>query len=184
MSYSIKSIVLDIADNWGNSSILQSRSFEFKLNSVLQSIGDSDISATYGTQYSAVYEVSNLFNTGLSKIGNPSNTEWVSAIGSNSNQRLICVFVTPILCDEIVINNNHESGTNTDRGIKNVKIIISSDTITDTTYNVEVSNSTIIFNGFFNEHIASNIIDDQVLELISQEKECSGINAIFFGFNF
>ena len=164
MALSCKSIILDIADNWGDGTYLGLRSLELKLSSVLQTIAAGDISATYGSQYSSTYAIDKIFITSLSKTGADSSG-WVTGAGDNSNQRIICVFTNVENFDEVVINNYHSLGSYTNRGVENVKITISPDTITDTTYDAAVSNGTVIYDSTFDQHVASNVADDQVLVL-------------------
>ena len=57
-----------------------------------------------------------MFTTGLSKTGDFNETSWLSANGTITNQRLICVLNTPIDITSIVINNGHYLGGRTDLG--------------------------------------------------------------------
>jgi len=165
MSVTAKSIILDIDDNWGDDNYLGLRSMELKLNTVLQELDDADISATYGTENNSTVEISNIFNTGLSKTGTVVDTGWQSASGENESQRIICVFTSTVTFNEITINNYHHEGTLTTRGIENVKIIVSTDTITDTTFEAAVANSSEIYDSTFDQHTASDASDDQDLVL-------------------
>jgi len=161
-TFSAKSVVIDCADNYGHTQ-MSIRSIEFHLNGSLISV-TSGFTA-YGTsRYSADYSYEMIFNTSLSKTGAWLYTSWVT--NSNSNQRVIIVFNTPITFDEIIVNNGHSDGIVTNTGAKNVTIKISDDAITNTTYNAEVSNSYLLFNGAFDQHVAQNIIDDKTLSLI------------------
>jgi len=168
--YSAKSVIIDIADGWNSSSIIGIRSIDFYLNDVLIDVVESDF-ASYSTScYSSSYSYDEkyIFITALPKTGNPYNPSsgWLSANGINTNQRIIIIFNEIKNFDSIVVNNAHNSGTIVTRGIKNTKIYISTDEITDTTYNAEISNSTLIFDGEIRQHVEENIQDDIVLELI------------------
>jgi len=162
-----KSVILDIADNWGTAYVAV-RSIEFYFEGSLLEFSTSDFTTYATTTYGALYESDNAFDTSLSKTGSANDTSWISANGSSTNQRLICVFNTPISFDTVVINNYHSSGGTTTAGFKNTNIYISSDEITSTTYGESISNSDIIFDGQIAIHVASDSIDDQVLDLIPQ----------------
>ena len=66
----------------------------------------------------------------------------------------------------ITINNSHVTGAQTTRGVKNTKIWTSTDEITSHTYGEAIPNSTLIFDGVIDEHVAVDQVDDQILTLI------------------
>jgi len=169
MSYTAKSVILDMADNHGSIQVMGLRSVDFWFEGskiTLESGLEVSDFTSYGTTNNPPFSVGNVFNTSLSKIGTHTGTGWLSGFeGGSVNQRLICVFNFPITFDEIRINNIHESGASTDAGAKNVVITISDDVITDTTYNAAISNSEIIFDGQFDEHVALDVEDEQILVL-------------------
>lgn len=166
-SFTAKSVIIDIADNWGNAYI-GIRSIEFYYEEAIVSFTSSDYTAYATSTYSASFLPSNAFDQSLSKIGSQLYTQWLSANGTNTNQRLIAVFDSQIEFDSIVINNGHHIGSTTTMGAKNIKIHVSSDSITDTTYNAAISNSELIFDDQINEHISSDAVDDQELTLVSE----------------
>lgn len=166
MSYTAKSIIIEYADNWGDGTYAQFRSLDLYLSGSLISLAETTDFTAYGLFYSATLEPGNIFDTSLSKIGTPTDKGWVSTSGGNVTRRVICVLATPQTFDSIVVNNGHNAGTSTTRGIKNTKIIISTDAITDLTYQAAVANSTVIFNGQIAQHVASNVVDNQTLTLI------------------
>lgn len=164
----VKSVVIDIADNWGNATLIGIRSIEFKYNSSLIALSVSDFTVYKTSRYTYKYEAENVFNTSLSKTGSAMYTQWYSS--SATNQRLIIVFNSVKTFDEIVINNGHNGGLYaTDAGAKNVKFQITEDTLTsdDNVYDAAVSNGVLIFDGQIDEHIASDTADDQILTLLS-----------------
>lgn len=163
MSFIAKSVILDIADNWGDASHQLIRSVDFYLGDVLVSLGDTDMVCYSTTQYDAAQAASRAFITSLSKVGTLVNTSWESSVGAVANQRVIAVFNSEIEFDEIKVNNGHHIGAVTNRGVQNVKINISSDAITSTVYDEAITNSTQLFDGVFNEHVATDTIDDQVV---------------------
>lgn len=157
MSFTAKSIIIDIADNWGHADYLGLRSVEFKLAGSLLPItnfdpffGEALAYATTNAGWSYLPEFA--FNTSLDKTGSYVNNAWQSASGSAAGQRLIIVFATPLEFDEIVINNGHSFGGLTDTGAQNTKIYISDDAITSTVYGEAISNSDLLFEGVLTEH--------------------------------
>ena len=164
MSYTAKSVILDIADNHGGPYGLGLRQVDFWSGGAKIILGVSDF-MTYATSTFTIgsYEPSNAFDTYTSKTG--GSGDWLSAADAPTNQRLICVFDSPVTFDEIRVNNTHYFGDYTSDGVNNVVITISDDVITDTTYNAAISNSTEIFDGVFDEHVASDVEDEQILTL-------------------
>lgn len=164
MSVTAKTIILDIADNWGYASAMSVRSVDFKLSGALIDVYEADITAYATTSYTSLgFYPWKSFDTTLSKIGNRYDNCWISSNGNPGSQRLICVFDTPIEFDEIVINNYHSSGGSTDYGIKNTKIYRTDNTVTDTTYNAAISGGVLLFDGVVDEHVSDNVIDDQTV---------------------
>lgn len=168
MSYTAKSVILDILDNYGNVNYLAIRSVDFWYDGSKISNPSTSFTA-YATSYADFASYKGYpycaFDTTLSKLGGGSYTTWTSNHQVNTNQRLICVFDSAITFDEIRINNYHDSGANTSYGANNVKISISTDAITSTVYNAAISNSTLIYDSTFDEHVASDVEDEQILVL-------------------
>ena len=164
--YTAKSVILDIADNWGNSLFVGVRSIDFWKDGAKLILTESDFTAYSTTNQGASWDVKYAFDTSVSKIGTSSSTDWLSSLSSTTNQRLICVFDVSIEFDQVRINNYHSNGSDTNVGAENVEINISTDTITDTTYGAAISNSTQIYDSTFDQHVASNVEDEQILSLI------------------
>ncbi len=166
IEYSAKSIILEYSDNWGDDTYSQIRSIEFYYKGTLVSLTNSTDFTAYGLFYAVSTEVWRIFDTSLSKTGVSTNNGWVSTSGGSSNRRLVCVFNSSQTFDSIVVNNGHYYGTtNTTRGIKTTKITISDDEITNTTYEAIIANSTVIFDGIIEQHVAIDQIDDQVIPI-------------------
>lgn len=175
VTFTAKSIIFDIADNWGYYKYTGVRSIDFytdggigttpQIISMLYNNNDYEAYATTKSAYD-VYAPQNAFDTSLSKINDANEGSWFSYRYIITNQRLIIVFDQAIDFKYIVINNSHEDGGNTTFGIKNIKIYYSSNEITDTTYGASISSSNLLFDGQVREHIASNTIDNQWLSLI------------------
>lgn len=151
------------------------RSIEFKTDNGLgTSVELIDILSTDITAYSttildaAKYPQTAAFDTTKSKIGISSYNQWLSNTWSAlvPSQRLICVFNSEIDFKYIVINNSHSYGSGAVLGIKNIKIYTTPDTITNTTYGADISNSTLIFDGQISAHVEADVIDDQIITLI------------------
>ena len=168
MGITAKSVVFDFANNWGNSYSMGVRSIEFFLEDALVAFTVSDFTA-YATHYtefpdtSIYYYPRRAFDQTLSKTGNPYNKEWKSSY--TTTERLIIVFDSETTFDEIRIHNSHDAGYFTDKGVKDTKIYISDDAITDTTYNAAISNSFKIFDGTISQHTASDVEDEEALTL-------------------
>ncbi|MEM8954358.1 MAG: glycine-rich domain-containing protein [Verrucomicrobiota bacterium] len=156
-----KSVVFDVADTWG-SSTTSIRSIEFHKNGAAIPLTSSDFTA-YATSSlnPTTYAPWRSFDTTLSKSGGWNNNAWFAVIGSG--QRLIVVFNTPQEFDQIVVTNGHNSGNQTDRGARNVKITISDDAISDVTYNAVIANSTELNDTEWPEHAAGDGADDNVV---------------------
>lgn len=169
MSFTAKSVILDIADNYGDVNFLSFRSLDFWFEgSKITNIQSTDFVAYKTSQYLA-FNIENSFDTSKSKLGGATGTQWYSDQTQVTNQRVICVFNSETTFDAIRINNAHTSGASTARGAKNVKITISDDAITSAVYDELITNSFLIYDNTFDEHIASNVEDEQILILIEIE---------------
>lgn len=160
----IKSVVFDFADDYGGGQI-GIRSIEFYNGVSLISLASGTDFTYYVTNESAYMEGDNAFDTSLAKTGSYFNNNWASD-WVDTNQRLVIVFDTVKTFDSIVVNNYHSSGTVTSRGAKGTKIYATTDTITSTTYGETVSNGILIFDDDLDEHVAYDVVDDQILTLI------------------
>jgi hypothetical protein len=163
--YTAKSLILDIADNWnGGGGWMGIRQIDLYSGGEKLTLTDADVLCYATTEYDSQLLAKYAFLSSTSKVGDDRPNAW--AASSSISQRLICVFASDITFDEVVVNNRHDGGADTGTGAKNVKMYISTDTITDTTYNAAIVNSTKIFDGQFKQHIAQNIEDPETLELI------------------
>jgi len=172
--YTAKSVVLDIADNWGDASYTGIRAIEFYLASSLISIADADITC-YGYTHSASYYPKYAFITGLSYDGDMTATCWLK--NNVTAGRIICVFDTAITFDEIRYHNHTQPSTYyTSRGVKNVVVTVSDDAITDTTYEAAISNSTEISDEQWVQHASAAGGDEQVLPLVGDVEFSPDIN--------
>jgi uncharacterized repeat protein (TIGR02543 family) len=166
MSRPAKSVVIDIADNWGNTNGINVRQIDFWNNgSKITNVETTNFTADATTDFASWYDAALAFDTSLNKIGDAGWNSWESNDEEIINQRLICVFNTVTDFDEIRVVNGHSSGSMTDAGAKNVVINTSSDTITSTTYNDTITNSNLAFDGQFDQHSSVDEEDEQILIL-------------------
>jgi len=163
---SFKSVVVDIAENYGEGSFLGIRSIEFKNGNALISLADGDITCYATTEYASTYYAKYTFITDTSKTLAWAENQWLASNGSVTNQRLICVFNTAIEFNSIVINNSHNGNGYEISGAKNIKIYGSTDEIVSTVYDSVIPNSVLIFADQLAAHsLPTNTIDDQILSL-------------------
>lgn len=161
----IRTLVFDCTGSYGSTSIgLRSvELFDMYGQRILFTTG-AGITAYASSIYSGYYVPGNVFNTSLSKTGTAVNTTWYSSSGV-TNARLICTFKQPLSFSEIVINNYHHVGTETAAGVKNVKIYVSTDNYTNTTYEADISNSSLIYDGVLKAHVSSDVEDNEFILL-------------------
>jgi len=163
--WNAKSVIFDIADNHGDTGSMGIREIDFYLSGNKITMNDA-LSTSYATTFVVtLLEPFMAFDTSLSLTGTRLSATWRSLFVI-TNQRLIIVFDTPLDFDEIRVNNYHNDGGDTDKGVNNVKITISDDAITDTTYNAAISNDTLIYDGVFREHVAVDIADPETLNIL------------------
>ncbi len=164
---SFKSVIVDIADNYGETSFLGIRSIEFKYGDTLISLADGDITCYATTEYTSTYSAKYTFITGTSKTLDWSASQWLAGNAAVTNQRLICVFNTAIEFNSIVINNSHNGNGYEISGAKNIKIYGSTDEIVSTVYDSVIPNSVLIFADQLAAHsLPTTTIDDQILSLL------------------
>lgn len=153
-----KSVIFDIADNWGNVTNMGVRSIEFKNNGVvLPLVANFD---SYQTTYFVPLNLTaeRAFNINYSKTGDITN-EWYTNLAT-TNQRLIVVFDEEQSFDEIVVNNFHTNGSPSDVGVRNVKITYSDQEITDETYDAPVGGGVVLNDTEWRQHINGDVADD------------------------
>ena len=166
MAFTTKSIIIDVADNYGDGSFTAIRAVDLYDSSGKVALTSANTSC-YGSYRQSGFEAWRAFDTALSKIGGEQNTSWMD--GTTGSARIICVLNTQIELTGVRINNSHYIGGYTTRGAQNVKIHISTDSISDTTYNAAIANSTKIYDSTFDQHATSNAEDEQTLELLSSD---------------
>ena len=155
-AYTAKSVILEFTDAY-NTSYMGCRRVEFKLNGVLIAVVNSNYTAYCNA---SGFLPGKLFDTSLSKTGSEQGgwfvydaTEvWISVVFNAAH----------IDFDEIVINNYHHNGGLVTYGVKTTKIYISTDSISSHTFGDPIPNSTEIFDGVIAQHVAGDVVDDQV----------------------
>ncbi len=162
----VKTVIFDIENNYGGA-YMGVRSIEFYYEGTLITLATSDFTA-YGEYGGGEYDYgpSNAFNTSLSKTGSMDGTSWRTLSGNDSDIRLIIVFNDNQLFDEIRVNNYHDTGLSVDRGVQDVKITTSTDTIVDTIYGSDISNGTELSDSAWPVHNDYNEADDQPVWVI------------------
>jgi len=164
--YHAKSVVLDIANNYGWSSAAL-RSVDFYRNGVLIPIAEGDIAYAYTTSdRSPRYRPENAFITALPKTGTHEDTEFWT-MGVASNIRLFCVFATPIEFDEMVINNSHDGNGYVDAGAKDIKISITAQVMDASGFGSTIPGGVLIHDGTLNKHVVGDVEDPQAPTLLA-----------------
>ena len=157
---SAKSVVFDIANNWDVADAdIGIRRIEFKFQTVLLT---PTYTANGNYRLSAAYDYAHAFNTTLSKTGDGENKAWKSG-NYNTNCRIFIVFDAVQTFDEIVINNYHDSGAETHKGGKQVKITRTLSTETNTAYGATVTGGVVLNNTQWPQHAAADAADDQTV---------------------
>ena len=163
-----RSVVFDFANQWGDASYMGIRRIEFDLAG--ESFGlTTNFEAYTNSSYSAVYSQNFAFNTSLSKTGTQASVSWLTAAGVTTNSRITINFPIFRAFDGIIINNFHDSGIKTTRGVKNTKIYAGQNWCqyeTGIIYNAALPTGHIkIFDSTIAQHVASNVVDNQDLSL-------------------
>jgi hypothetical protein len=159
--YITRSIVIDVENNHGDPVNMGLMGIRFSNFGNIVDIGvpNVDFSAYATTTLpSGSYAPWRLFYNSIDLTGSPQN--WL-ANEKTTNQRIICNVGVGIGIDEILFHNYHQSGTDTDKGIRNIKIYFSNDIISDKVYGNPVSNGVLVYNGSINEHTPVNEEDPQ-----------------------
>lgn len=164
--YNTRSVIIDIANNYGDLSNLALMGIRFSKLGIPVNIGvpGTDYTAyATSTLPSGSYYAWRLFY-GLSPLtGNVQN--WMSDNNRITNQRIICNVGNGVSFDEMLFYNYHASGNDTDKGIQKIKVYLSTDIISNVTYGQPIPNSTLIFDGFVDEHSAVNELDPQSITI-------------------
>ncbi|MCP4159896.1 MAG: hypothetical protein GY760_07480, partial [Deltaproteobacteria bacterium] len=164
-----KSVIIDIANNYGATDYIKLRSIDFYKDGVLLPFLADDF-VSKSTTTNVDYEAKNLFITGNSKIGADIGNGFRSQISAVSSQRITVVFDSEIEFDKVVINNGHESGANTDSGAKLIDIQITNVEYDNTTYGAVVTGAVDrIFKSNILQHPDTDTSDDKVYVDISDE---------------
>lgn len=155
-----KTIIIDITSNQGGTGTgIRSIEFYDHAGNLIELPNTS-----YYTAYGSSYAVSNppayAFNTSLSETGPSADNEWYST--STTNIRLICVFTTSRYISKIVINNSHDSGASTTKGVNAYIIYASTTSYTTLTYGT-ITGLTRLCGGNLRQHVATDTRDDQIV---------------------
>jgi len=163
--YNTRSVIIDIENNHGDSTNMALMGVRFANFGNIIDIGvpgvDYDAYAT-STLEPDPYAPWRIFYYISPLTGTVEN--WM-ANNQTTNQRVICAIGNGINLDEIIFYNYHASGTDTDKGINNVKIYLSTDIISETTYDQPISNSELVFDGIIEEHSSIDELDGQSITI-------------------
>ncbi|MBF0227992.1 MAG: hypothetical protein HQK63_00100 [Desulfamplus sp.] len=165
-----RSVIIDIADNYGNANYLGIRSIDFyNAAGQLINLTAADVDAYASLTYSS-FLPNKTFISALSKINAWTNNQWLGSASKITKQRLICVFKQPQLAEihKIIINNGHSSGGTTNSGAKNIKLYFSNDIITDTVFESSLDVVDQVWSGVLPQHKSSNVIDDFVINVFEK----------------
>jgi len=160
-----KSVIFDFTDNWGGAGAMMCRSIDFYFEGTKLQVGNGVNFIAYGDAYSSSYAVTNLFDVTKSKTGAHLNNGWQTNLRNNTI-RVICVFETPQTFDAFVVNNHHDSGTNTNFGVKNTIAYTSDLEITSLTYGEEPASGYKIFDSQIAQHPSINAEDEQEFNVL------------------
>ncbi|MCP4162935.1 MAG: hypothetical protein GY760_22975 [Deltaproteobacteria bacterium] len=164
-----KSVVFDIANNYGATDYIRLRSIEFYKDGILLPFTESDFICS-STADNASFKPENLFVTGNTKTGTDENTGWRSNTNVVVDQRVIVKFENEIEFDKIVINNGHDSGSGTTSGAKHIDIQITDYAYDTITHGAVVTGSVNrIFKSNILQHTATDDSDDKIYVDISDE---------------
>lgn len=179
--YQPRGIVFDFEDNHGDTLDMAVMGIRFYRDGEVYDIGTPGVDYTAyasSTAVSGLYAPWRAFFDSSPLTGTVNN--WASD-EETTNQRLICNIGIPLPIDGITFYNYHASGTNTDRGVKNVKIYFSNDIISNTIYGSPVPNSVMVFDGVISEHSSVDELDPQILTIytlsstVTISSECSSL---------
>lgn len=158
------SVIFDIADNYGRYSWVGMRSVEFYFEGTKHSLLTStDFTALHTSRYSYGYESWRIFDATRVNTGGLYNNAWISGSGLITNQRVRINFVSPLIFDQIIVNNVHDSGGSTDGGVKNVKVYYTMNPTEDIQYGSHIPSGVLLFDGQFKQHVNSNIEDPEII---------------------
>lgn len=170
MPTGVKSVIFDCVDNYGGV-YLGIRSIEFldsNDNVITLTEANGDFTAYATNEYEPDYKAEFAFDTSLSKTGVPTEKIWMVPEVS-TEQRLIVVFTNLLDFYKIQVNNFHAEGDYTISGAKNVDIYTSENEVTNTTFGADTGNYTHLGSFVFDQHVASDEIDNQVFDVILEE---------------
>jgi len=170
MSVSARTIVFDFADNYGDYLTMNVRAIEFWLEGVRVEVVAPPTIAVASSFYNWRFYPIYAFLTAKPKTGPMADNSWGSASYRDKNQRLYVVRDTPIVFDEIRVENGHHDGGYTSRGVKNTKIYHTdaqwpNDYADHGVYGSHLDELTLIFDVELAEHIPADVEHPQILSL-------------------
>jgi len=168
--YAAKSVVFDFADNWSGDPAdrIGIRSIEFFYrNKLIDLVEIVDFTATAYRYDGGSYDVYRMFATYLDKDGPAIYNSGRTYSGEGSNWRVIITFINDdVKFDQIIVNNYHDSGLDTDFGARNTKIYTSPTAVNNTTFGDDTEQYRLIYDGEIDQHTSADQIEDQLLFFI------------------
>lgn len=171
-TYTVKAVIIDIADNYGGTS-LGIRSIEFALLGTIITLISDDFESVATSDDGTNWAPRRIFITSLSKTGSAIYNSWKT--GYTTNRRITINFDSIQTFDSIIVNNYHDSGANTNFGAKNVKIYTTTNSVLSTVYEQNISAYDLIYDGTFAQHPVSNSVNNESLTLIPPPHEPNNI---------
>lgn len=158
--FTVKSIVIDIDDNWGDVTYVGLQRVELlDQNGVVIPLTSTDFTA-YATSTYTTHTPDKIFDTSLSKI-DANTSAWWSNSYQIISQRIVCIFNNEQNIYGLQVNNVCFSCENL--GAKNIRIYLSTDDTQTLTYNAPLDNYIKIFDNILPIHIGAAIIDNFIV---------------------
>lgn len=168
--YAAKSVVFDFADNWSGDPAgrIGIRSIEFSYhNNILNLVENVDFTATAYRYDGGSYDVYRAFATYLDKDGPAIYNSSRTYLGEAADWRIIINFTADdIKFDQIIVNNYHDSGLDTNYGARNAKIYTSQTAVNNTTFDDDIEQYRLIFDGEISQHTSTDQIENELLFFI------------------
>lgn len=161
----VKSIVIEHSSNYGYEFNTGLRAVDLYTDygQLIQLTNNVNCTCYHSSTYSGYFSAAGAFNTSLSKIGAASVGSYLSYYTPGVEGRLICDLHDSITFSELIITNYHNVGSDTDHGIKDVKIYVVYEHYSDTTYESPIPNSVLIYDGELQRHVSENVADSKLL---------------------
>lgn len=165
----VKTFILDVESNWSEGySYTGVRKIEFlDVNGNVINI-ETNFTAYAADSFFGVDGPPTVFRNSTTKFGSSIVSRWLATTHVIPQTRLLCVFTTPVDIYGIVINNLTPSLYSAYCGAKDIKLYVSTIAIINTVYGSELNNCTKIYDGHLNMHVDAEVLDEQIMECITE----------------